>query len=94
MKVENKMYLPYKGSFVKDAKLFQIWLLLVPIVSLNRILCNPTFFMTSFIVKISLFNSFKFMETSVRKIGKKVNDKKIREYEEQCQCHLARRISA
>ena len=26
---------PYRGTFVKDEKLFQIWLLFVPIVNLN-----------------------------------------------------------
>ena len=44
---------PYRESFVKDEKLFRICLLFVPIVNLNWIQWNPTFFMTSFIARIT-----------------------------------------
>ena len=69
LKIKNEMYPPHRTSFVKDEKWFQISLLLVPIVNLNKIQWNSTFFMTLLIAIIHLFKSFKFKQTSVWKIG-------------------------
>ena len=52
------MCLPHRESFVKNEMLFQVWLLLVPIVNLIQIQWNLTFFMASFTAKFPLsFNS-------------------------------------
>ena len=59
-------------------KLFLIWLLFVLIVNFNQIQWNPTFFMTSFIARISLFNTFKYTQTRVlEKLVKKLMKKEI-----------------
>ena len=63
-------------------KLFRIWLLFAPIVNCNQIQWNPTFFMTSFIARISLFGSFKFTQTRVlEKLVKKLMKKEIINFE-------------
>ena len=42
------------------------------------------FFMTSLIARISLVDSFKFKQTSVKKINEKIDEKEILKFEPVC----------
>ena len=76
IEIKNKTCLPHRGTFMKDKKLFQIWLLLLPIVNLNQILWNSAFSMTLLIARISYSITYIYTNWNVEKIGETINEKR------------------
>ena len=69
---------------MKDEKLLQIWLLFVPIINFNRIEWNATFFMTSFIARITYSIALNLRQPVLEKVVKMLMKKEIVNFEPLC----------